>query len=489
MKKILLSAVFALAAISANAQLADGSTAPDFTETDIYGTEHSLYADYLDQGKPVLLNISATWCGPCWNYHNSHHLSDFYYAYGPDGSDEAMVLYVEGDETNTNTESLYGTGPNTQGNWVEGTPYTFIESGAIANAYQITYFPTIYRICDDGITTELNQLTAAGLRDSFSNGCNTLAGVADHVRLVTEDVIYTCGEQISFNASMRNYGNNNVTSAVVTLKENGTVVATENFSGDVAQFSNGSISFTDIDIDVTADYTLSIESVNGNDVFNEDFAVSDIEVIIAEEVEHVDLTVKVYTDNYPAENSWNIKDSSGAIIASGGPYQGAGGSASGGPDALSVITSTIQVEPSECYSIELMDTYGDGWGYTNADHHPGVEVLENGIQLVFVSAKVPFSDDEPLVRNAAFSTASALDNETFESSTFAMYPNPSTGIINISTTEAVNVEVVDITGKTVHQANALESNASLDLSALPKGVYLVKVKGEKTNVTEKLILK
>lgn len=486
MKKILLSAVFALAAISANAQLADGSTAPDFTETDIYGTEHSLYADYLDQGKPVLLNISATWCGPCWNYHNSHNLSDFYYAYGPDGSDEIMVLYVEGDN-NTTTDDLYGTGNGTLGNWVEDTPYTFIESGSVASAYQITYFPTIYRICDDGTTTELNQLTAAGLRDNFNSNCNTLAGEANHVRLIAEDIIYTCGDQVSFDLSIRNYGNNNVTSAVVTLKENGTVVATENFSGNVAQFSSGSVSFADVDVDANADYTLTIESVNGNSVFNEDLAVSDFEVVIAEEVEQVDLTVKVYTDNYPTESTWNIKDSSGAIIASGGPY--AGNANGGGAEAISVITSTIQVEPSECYSIELMDSYGDGWGYTTTNHHPGVEVLENGTQLVFVSAKVSFSDDAPLVKNAAFSTASALDNETFESSNFAMYPNPSTGIINISTTEAVNVEVVDITGKTVHQANALESNASLDLSALPKGVYLVKVKGEKTNVTEKLILK
>lgn len=485
MKKILLSAVFALAAISANAQLADGSTAPDFTETDIYGTEHSLYADYLDQGKPVLLNISATWCGPCWNYHNSHNLTYFYNAYGPEGSDEVMVLYVEGDEVNTNTASLYGTGPNTQGNWVEGTPYTFIESGAVANAYQITYFPTIYRICEDGTTNELNQLTALGLRDSFSDGCNTLAGVANHA-MALSNVVYTCGDIIT--AKVKNLGNNNITSAVVNLKENGTVIATANYTGDVAQFSDAIVDFNEIDIDLNAQYSFEIESVNGSDLYNDSFAVADIEsIVLAEEVEQVDLTVKVYTDNYPTEITWNIKDSSGSVIATGGPY--AGNANGGGADALSVITSTIQVEPSECYSIELMDSYGDGWSYTTATHNPGVEVLENGTQLVFVDAAVGFSNNAPLVRDAAFSTASALDSETFESNNFAMYPNPSTGIINISTTEAVNVEVVDITGKTVHQANALESNASLDLSALPKGVYLVKVKGEKTNVTEKLILK
>ncbi|MBK8348599.1 MAG: hypothetical protein IPL08_13670 [Saprospiraceae bacterium] len=32
------------------------------------------------------------------------------------------------------------------------------------------------------------------------------------------------------------------------------------------------------------------------------------------------LTLEVRTDNYPAETTWNIKNSSGTILYSGGPY-------------------------------------------------------------------------------------------------------------------------------------------------------------------------
>jgi thiol-disulfide isomerase/thioredoxin len=39
--------------------------APDFTITDSHGQLHSLYADYLDQGKTVLLEIFNTTCAPC----------------------------------------------------------------------------------------------------------------------------------------------------------------------------------------------------------------------------------------------------------------------------------------------------------------------------------------------------------------------------------------------------------------------------------------
>ena len=40
-------------------------TAPDFTVTDTHGVEHSLYADYLDQGKTVVLDLFFVNCGPC----------------------------------------------------------------------------------------------------------------------------------------------------------------------------------------------------------------------------------------------------------------------------------------------------------------------------------------------------------------------------------------------------------------------------------------
>lgn len=44
---------------------ARAQTAPDFTITDSNGQEHQLYADYLDQGKTVLLKIFFTTCPPC----------------------------------------------------------------------------------------------------------------------------------------------------------------------------------------------------------------------------------------------------------------------------------------------------------------------------------------------------------------------------------------------------------------------------------------
>ena len=64
---LILAIVFG---INCQAQLPDGSTAPNWTLTDIDGTTHSLY-NYLDSGYVVFIDFSAVWCPPCWSYHNS----------------------------------------------------------------------------------------------------------------------------------------------------------------------------------------------------------------------------------------------------------------------------------------------------------------------------------------------------------------------------------------------------------------------------------
>ena len=97
MKKLLSLVVMAATLSTSWAQLPNGSVAPDFTMTDIYGESHNLYS-YLDQGMSVILNFSAVWCGPCLAYKEEGILNDIYNAYGPDGSGDIMVLSFETED-------------------------------------------------------------------------------------------------------------------------------------------------------------------------------------------------------------------------------------------------------------------------------------------------------------------------------------------------------------------------------------------------------
>lgn len=127
-----------------------GATAPDFTVTDLDGTSHNLYS-ILDDGKVVILDCSATWCGPCWSYHQEHYLQDLHDQYGPNGTDQLRVILYEADAA-TDLAALQGTG-NTLGDWLADNPtYPIINENPISlpgNVYWPLGFPTINVISPD----------------------------------------------------------------------------------------------------------------------------------------------------------------------------------------------------------------------------------------------------------------------------------------------------------------------------------------------------
>ncbi|MFL9844635.1 peroxiredoxin family protein [Flavobacterium rhizosphaerae] len=510
MKKNLLTALFAFAFITASAQvqgdnnsLADGSNAPDFTAVDINGNTHSLYADYLDQGKSVVIDFSATWCGPCWNYHQTHAMADFYEAYGPDGSDEAMVFFIEGDIVNTNLENIYGEqGPiaPSQGNWTIGSPYPIIEDteelnlGAASN-YDVDYFPTMYTICANTKTTmKADQKTAAQLRTAI-NECQTLVGVPNHGQLsivstatttFVDNAIRICadGEMKNIATKLKNFGNNNITSATVVVKENGTVVGTKEYTGNLAQFANApTVTVEGVALHEGLTYTIEVADINGEVPFNTDLTVAEFEVVEADESNN-NILVECYTDSYPAEISWEIKNSAGTVVAYGGNYQGNGGN-SGGADANTVKSYGYELEGDmDCYTVVFKDSYGDGWSL-GTQEFIGLKITSTqGVVYEYA----PGNFGTSLTVKSAFKTTGVLSTPDVATKKFAIYPNPSTGIFNFTTSEAVDVTVIDLTGKVVYTAQGLNDGASINLGNLQKGIYIAHVKGATTQTNEKLVI-
>ncbi len=149
MKKILLSLYSLLLAVGLQAQI--GAVAPDFTLVDINGETVKLYEDILDKGLIAVVDVSATWCPPCWTLHQSHALKELYEKHGSDGSNQLRVLFYEGDASTTLAD-LNGTGSNTKGDWVTGVPYPIVNESPLSldlNIWAPGGFPTVNIIHPD----------------------------------------------------------------------------------------------------------------------------------------------------------------------------------------------------------------------------------------------------------------------------------------------------------------------------------------------------
>lgn len=170
---LLLSLVLGLN-LTAHAQLADGSTAPDFTLTDRDGTTHNLY-QYLDEGKVVFLKFFACHCPSCWNYHNTGKLEDLNQTYGPDGTDQIVVIMLEHDQNNEIAFS--GGGTYTQGDWETGNSIPMVDvegtDRTVFDDYDLNYYPMIIKVCSDK-TTEL--MSTGDSTDDLFQSADACAG-------------------------------------------------------------------------------------------------------------------------------------------------------------------------------------------------------------------------------------------------------------------------------------------------------------------------
>jgi thiol-disulfide isomerase/thioredoxin len=473
MKKILqnmLVAVAMLTSVAAFAQLPDGSVAPDFTGTDINGNTFTL-SEALAAGKTVIMDVSATWCGPCWNYHNTHALADVYECLGPDAADKVVVLFIEGDGQTTNAD-LNGTGGNTQGDWVTGTPYPIIDDASIADLYQIAYFPTIYKICPDGIVTEVGQQSGTALFTESLSGCNNEidGGFPCFGGFAGSQV--ACGEA-TVAIDLMNVGGMTISSASFDVYYNGAFSFSYDYTGTIAggATSNGVTIGT---VPGPGDVEIMITSVNGETINNQ------LETTIyAAEAGTTHIRFDIKTDCWGEELSWRLIDGSGTVVEQAGTNTYAD---------VTVFQENYYV-PVGCYTLEINDAYGDGLQgslYTACGqdgYFIATTVNDGGAQAsTIVNYNGSYTYTE-LIGGADASTVVGVEESELINS-FVAYPNPFNTFTNLSFNVAeasdVTIEVVNLLGARVMNMDlgtvvAGEHRQVLDFSELSSGLYLINI--------------
>lgn len=494
MKRTLLSLILLTASLFSFAQapLKAGDVAPDFTYADINGVSHHLY-NYTDSGYTVIMDISATWCGPCWNVHNSHVFETLVDHYGLTGTidpKKIKVIFFEGDATTTSAD-LNGTGSNTQGNWVAGTNYPIIDNADIKTKYPIDGYPHFYIVCPNRMVSFSQAgYSAAMLTEAFwvpyMTACPVkVTGTNAGTIAVSTPTAVCAGSPTALTTKIQNLGTTALTSATVKAKVGGSTIATYNWSGslntyDFANVNVGNYTFnsgtTTVDYEVTA--TGDVKAADNTKTLASTALTSNFRT----------WTLMVKTDQYPGDLTWKVKNSGGTVVQQHTYTAGPGSFGAGGPDAGKTFQYPMTLNASECYTIEVIDSYGDGlYGVSAAADTGYVKLFDDLIVTPLINFGGGF--DAGATGIAKTGTVTSVDDVA--ANNMSIYPNPATDELTVSgITGAASFAIIDVLGRTVKtmQFDQLQGIAKLPVSELTKGTYVLKIQQADKSLSRSVII-
>ena len=477
MKSKLLIAIVVLFSFSnAQAQLPNGSIAPDFTLVDLNGTTHILY-DYLDNGYTVFLDFSAVWCPPCWGYHTSGALEDLYINHGPAGlpnvsattTNDVMVFFIEGD--GSSVAQLNG-GSGSVGDWVTGTPYPIIctdgnpNTTAVASAYAIGYWPTVYQICPDRLLSECGQ-TASPY--SLVTSCLPPPAYDIDARSFMSNSAATGCSSMSPEITIQNYGFDNLSEVKIDVFLNGVFQYTTLFDEIYDANLNMNVPLNLQTYEMADALLTPITGLSNNDVITIDVSMPN-GAVDSDPTNNQTITLVVdlgfdnaYWDGPLSitvaggqQNSWFLKQvSTNVQIASG--YGG-----------VTNVANTLGLTFNECYTLQSIN--GGGLAYTVTD------AMGNLILDGAASGVEDFDN---------FSTGDELwtgVEDVLEK--FNIYPNPVNDVLTIDG-NYTSATIYDVFGKAVLTT---DYQNTINVAALSNGIYFININTKNTITVKKITI-
>ena len=492
MKNTLLVALALVVTVQVSAQKENYTNAPNIQATDLLGNQYDLYAQ-LDSGYTVIIDVMATWCPPCWSWHEAGYFETMYEQYGPDGTDELRMIMVEADsrtpESLLTMEMSGNTAATTSlGDWTEGVTYPIMNADQVAGDYEIAYYPTIYAVTPNRMVFEIGRNTDLTTYQAFAQAAPGLAtDDADGLLLGFQGDL-VCGEDVDAKVRFQNYSTQPLNEVTLTVSNGGNVLGTETITQTLAPYeivdlSAGVIAesmFTNGALDLEFEYTIAGDQTPDNSLLAENIG-------LATAIGNT-LTLEFITDAYPVETAWSLRDPDGNEILSAA-YTGPTGG--GGADANKVFTYTFDPmnEDPACYDMRVTDSYGDGMGYLQSasDPIPGYRILDGTGEVI---VEVNLYDDQVFdnVSETGFKAgAESSSTSAPVAGDIQLYPNP------VNAGQAINIEldaltvggdvtasILNAVGQTVHQFAPVAASSKLtyELPSLPGGMYMLQLQAE-----------
>ncbi len=478
MKRITYLFIFVFISNICLAQIADGSLAPNVSGIDINGNKYDIH-EILESGKGVIIEISATWCSPCYHIHKTHFLDLIRETYGPEGTDELEVLFLEGDDR-TDIADLEGTGDFTVGNWTYCTSVPILDNmQSAANDYQISYWGTYFVINPkDKTTKSFDFFNNEELKPYLVE-----IGIIDLPQkdasigfLCDEGPQYICSEANSFSPQLElyNLGTSILDSVSIDIFVDEIFHSTQYWTGNIPTFNKESFVLQPISVDDNSKVSLVIHQTGDSILTNNDrhYNVQKSDAATFNKV-----TIEIKTDQVGSDTYWHIVNEEGNIVSSGGNSWvgtnhigiGFGASAPQEPDGTyennQTYTKTVSLESAACYDFVITDYYGDGiynrqGGYSVTDHLGNI--LFSGAEFDSIAVH-PF-----------YNTTLSNNDDAQNNINLKIYPNPVYDQLNVDVDiKQADISIFDMQGKKVYQ-NEYNQNP-IELSDLSSGLYILRV--------------
>jgi Zn-dependent metalloprotease len=135
--------------------------------------------------------------------------------------------------------------------------------------------------------------------------------------------------------------------------------------------------------------------------------------------------------------------------------------------------------------------------YVNLDEYAGTTFeacFETKAYIRNAEDPMPGSNgDNTYLDNVRFMDNSALGVDDIDNSKFAVYPNPTKGLITIEVkeiSESFTISIIDALGKVMHFQNEVNGTNSyqVDMSSFTKGIYIVRIQTENEFLSRRVIL-
>lgn len=275
----------------------------------------------------------------------------------------------------------------------------------------------------------------------------------------------SCGEEMIAMVDIKNFGTSELTSLDFEYLVNEDETQSYTWTGSLAQGEMTTVELPSFVIEAEQSNMFYLTTMNPNSdsdqlPANNSFSTSFEKTAFLPAA----CKVAILTDGNPEETTWDIKDSNGDIIASGGPYA-----------VTSIFLEPFEWTGNDCYTFTIYDAGGNGMdgGF--------YKIVNSGTQLIWEGDK-----DFGSETSAQFAYDELMDINTMPlTDDINIYPNPVLESAQIEFTllqqSTVQMGIYNMLGKRIilfYNGEVLPAgpvNLPINANDLENGVYLIKL--------------